>query len=244
MQLFVIGEQSSHLYDVDMSVNGKELCMGIDISASFSIISETWRKALFPHVMVQKSTVLPLNTYTKEPIPVLGQLNVEVCYGQQQADLPLVVVGGDGPCLLGWNWLNHICLDWHEIFAIGIEEPENLEALLDKHSELFKEELGMSSSLKASLQVQPNAQPAFPPLAHITATRPQMEVDETCDRTFQQAKEALTTSQVLVHYDTTCPMMLAADASSYGVGAVISCVLADGSERPIAFASNTLTASE
>ena len=39
-------------------------------------------------------------------------------------------------------------------------------------------------------------------------------------------------------------MKLAADASSYGVGAMISHVLADGSERPITFDSRTLTASE
>ena len=39
-------------------------------------------------------------------------------------------------------------------------------------------------------------------------------------------------------------MKLAADASSYRAGAVISHVLADGSERPIAFASRTLTTSE
>ena len=39
-------------------------------------------------------------------------------------------------------------------------------------------------------------------------------------------------------------MKMAADASSYGVGAVISHVLADGLERPIAFASRALTASE
>ena len=53
--------------------------MEIDTGAFFSIISET-----------QKSMVPLLNTYTKEPIPVLGQLNVEVRYGQQQATLPLV----------------------------------------------------------------------------------------------------------------------------------------------------------
>ena len=57
-------------------------------------------------------------------------------------------------------------------------------------------------------------------------------------------KEALTTSQVLVHYDTTCPLKMAADASCYGVRAVISHVLADGSELPIVFASRTLTASK
>ena len=27
------------------------------------------------------------------------------------------------------NWLSHIHLDWHEIFAIAVEELENLEVL-------------------------------------------------------------------------------------------------------------------
>ena len=40
LQLYVIGEQSTHPYYVDMSVNGKKLSMEIDTGASFSSISE------------------------------------------------------------------------------------------------------------------------------------------------------------------------------------------------------------
>ena len=52
------------------------------------------------------------------------------------------------------------------------------------------------------------------------------------------------TSPVLAHYDPALPMKMAGDASAYGIGAVISHVFPDGSERPIAFASRTLSTSE
>ena len=61
---------------------------------------------------------------------------------------------------------------------------------------------------------------------------------------FQEAKELLTTSKVLVHYDSTLSIRMAADAFAYGIGAVISHVLPNGEEKPIAFASRTLTSSE
>lgn len=65
-----------------------------------------------------------------------------------------------------------------------------------------------------------------------------------CSDAVKSAKQLLTISDLLTHYDPALPLKLAADASPYGLGAVISHVLPEGAERPIAFASRSLSKSE
>lgn len=50
--------------------------------------------------------------------------------------------------------------------------------------------------------------------------------------------------KVLLHYDTRLPIKLTCDASPSGVGAVISYIMDNGEEEPIAFASRTLSDAE
>ena len=61
---------------------------------------------------------------------------------------------------------------------------------------------------------------------------------------FDTVKEMITSDTVLTHYNPDLPVKLACDSSAYGLGAVISHVMENGEERPIAFASRTLNAAE
>ncbi len=58
-----------------------------------------------------------------------------------------------------------------------------------------------------------------------------------CRQVFTAAKERLSQAPVLAHYDPALPLRLAEDASADGVGAVLSHMYSDGTERPIAYAS-------
>ena len=61
---------------------------------------------------------------------------------------------------------------------------------------------------------------------------------------FRKAKNLLTSSNLLVHYDSTEELVMAFDASPYGVGAVLAHVDSQGRERPIGFVSRTLSKAE
>ena len=61
---------------------------------------------------------------------------------------------------------------------------------------------------------------------------------------FEKAKQLLTSAQVLSHYDAKKRLIMLCDVSPYGIAAVLSHRMPNGNDRPIAFASKTLTPAE
>ena len=61
---------------------------------------------------------------------------------------------------------------------------------------------------------------------------------------YQRLKEQLSSAKVLVHYNPKLPLKLDCDGSSVGIGAVLSHIMETGEEKPIAYASRSLTKAE
>ena len=117
-QLFTIKSSSSRAITVEVLVEGSPLTMEVDMGAAFSIISQKTKTDLLPQVKVHPSNIV-LKTYSDERLGVVGELSVQVSYGQQSKRLKLIVVEGKGPSLQRRNWLKHVQLDWKQISNIA-----------------------------------------------------------------------------------------------------------------------------
>ena len=82
------------------------------------------------------------------------------------------------------------------------------------------------------------------PLNHLRCKETPWKWSTECVVAFYQLKQMIADKTRIVHLDPDKPIVLATDASPYGIGAVISHVLPDGSEEPIAYASTTLINAE
>ena len=98
--------------------------------------------------------------------------------------------------------------------------------------------------LKYYIKFLPDLSTLLAPLNALTHSCAEWYWDTTCERAFKNSKYMICKAGILCHYDPSKPLKLACDASSYGLGAVISHVSPDGVEKPIAFASRIMTSAE
>ena len=66
----------------------------------------------------------------------------------------------------------------------------------------------------------------------------------SCKESFEKIKSLLSSDQSLTRYGPSIDITVVSDTSDYGVGAVISHILPDGSEKAIAHSSESLTPTE
>lgn len=161
LPIFTMGGANIHPFLVAVKFNEKHLQMEVDTGAAMSVISRRTYRRLFSEIKLQKPTV-HLKTYTGEEIRLVGQITASVTYGEQTRILSLIVVEGDGPSLLGRDWLSALQLKWKTIARATVESAQKeLAEMMDKHKEIFAEELGTIRKFQAKLRVKDGATPRF-----------------------------------------------------------------------------------
>ena len=134
--------------------------MELDTGAAVSLVSEETYNQHWPQQQLEESNTR-LKTYSGEYLETLGNINVSVCYGDQQVTLPSVVIKGKarkGPSLFGRNWLEKIKLDWLEIHKLQ-EDP--VGAILKLHEIVFEESLGILKGFTVQVHIDPVVKPRF-----------------------------------------------------------------------------------
>ena len=115
----------------------------------------------------------------------------------------------------------------------AVPNPKNVTEL--------KSYLGMLSYYSKFL---PNLSSKLAPLHKLLKQSVPWQWKDEQQQAFENSKQLLSSSQLLVRFDPTLEIRLACEASAYGIGAVLSHVMPDGSEKPIGFVSRTLTDAE
>ena len=164
--LFNVSDVSLAPFRVPMEINKASLEMEVDTGAAASVISEVTYKTLWKEKCNErpplKHTNALLRTYTGERLRILGRISVQVRYQKQEANLGLLVIGGDGPSLLGRDWIGKFrfssCLN-RGIFHTSSQST--LQEILGMHKELFKDELGLLKGTLVKIHVNETATPLF-----------------------------------------------------------------------------------
>lgn len=159
--IYVVGSSSQPIC-VEVELNGIATSMKVDTGAALSLLPDQVFHTNWPDTALRPSQVV-LKTYTGETLSVRGEFDVRVKYRDQLLTLPLVVVGGSGPALLGRNWLLKLRLDWPSLGVAQVHQSPSttLDTILHKYATVFEEPSEAIQPHQATLRLKPDTQPVF-----------------------------------------------------------------------------------
>ena len=98
---------------------------------------------------------MKLRSYSGHEIPVVGEVKVQVSYGNRVACLPVIFTQ-----LMGRNWLSILKLNWKQVKEISQELFGRIDNLTSKNAPLFDGSLGTIKGVTAHLKLKENTNPS------------------------------------------------------------------------------------
>lgn len=161
--LFTIRDVANQPMLESVTINGVPVVMEMDTGAAFSVITQTtYQKIAQQNKMNDlEPSDLKLRSYTGETIQVFGQVPVVVNFGHKQSELYIHVVEGEGPDLMGRDWMSVLKVTLNTGKCHSVQENRALKEVLEKHAEVFGEGLGCLKGTESKLNIDPQATPKF-----------------------------------------------------------------------------------
>ena len=129
-----------------MCIESTNFYMQLDTAADVSLLPENLCRKHLNHLPLKPAGIV-LKTYENQTVKLVGKILVTVKYEDQQVrHLPLIVTRGkDKAALFGLQWLERIKLRCCMRVYVAV--------VLQKHTQVFREELGTVKGFAAKIHV-------------------------------------------------------------------------------------------
>ena len=158
--LFTVRSPASQPLVGKVTINGVAVQMEMDTGAGYSVVTQTTYQTIAQQKSINslEPSDLRLRPYSGDNI---GQVPVVARYGQQERELYVQVVAGNGPDLMGRDWLSELKVTLKIGEVNTVEGGNSLQTVLERHSAVFEKGLGCLKGMTVKLNVDDNATPKF-----------------------------------------------------------------------------------
>jgi hypothetical protein len=153
---------------IRLDVNNHRIAMELDTGAAVSVMSLSAYHRVKKVDDVLSETSLKIRTYTGDFVRPAGVGVVDVGYRGENCRLPITVVKGNVPTLLGRDWLKTLKLDWGQLFPpvakVNLIEgvvPRQIGELMERFPEVISDKLGCLKDYKVHIPVSEDVRPRF-----------------------------------------------------------------------------------
>lgn len=158
-------ENSVSPITLELIIENKPYRMEIDSGAGHSIISESTYAWLGGKSKDLTKENIFLRTWSKEKLEVLGSKLMNVQYKSINTKLPLLIVAGNGPSLIGRNWFQELGITINSNndvnFSIFSNAIENNNSVFSRFPDLFDNNFGELKGVTITIPIEENFQPIF-----------------------------------------------------------------------------------
>lgn len=154
-------DRAKDWFKIEVMIGIDTFMMELDSGAGLCVISEEFYRQKLNKWPLEKSG-LQLQLYSGDKMQVAGVVFLPLTYSEKTKQILFAVVNGRGPPLLGKNFMKAFNMQLTVVNNVAVHGHEaELARILQKHENLFSNELGCYAYGKINLQLTPDAQPTF-----------------------------------------------------------------------------------